>query len=345
MSVVAVILLGVVLVAAMAFVVAAYTRRWAWTGFAGSPREEQPAKTLWDWLQLIGIPLTLAAVAFALNLAQSGRDQRHEDARAAAERRLADEQRREDAVNAYFRQISDLMLDRKLLTSQQGSEVQTIARTLTLAVLRRLDGRRKGSVLQFLNESGLIAEWHSGSDWLGRQIAAQAGIARGEAAKVNLYGADLRGVVVHTNLIGVAGAWANLDGADLRRADFRGAELANLSLGGLANLRGADFRGASVRFVDFGAASLQDADFDRAVIAGTDFTAACMTRARLTRTQLVGDRLDASGHDVDLSGATLKRTDLHRAWIVNFNLTQTRFINSRLPDSTQVQDPACVKSQ
>jgi type VI protein secretion system component VasK len=118
MSIVAVILLGVVLVAAMAFVVAAYTRRWAWTGFTGSPRGEQPAKTLWDWLQLIGIPLTLAAVAFGLNLAQSGRDQRHEDDRAAAERRLAVDQRREDAVNAYFRQISDLMLDRKLLTSR-----------------------------------------------------------------------------------------------------------------------------------------------------------------------------------------------------------------------------------
>jgi uncharacterized protein YjbI with pentapeptide repeats len=238
------------------------------------------------------------------------------------------------------------MLDRKLLTSRAGSEVQTIARTQTLAVLRRLDGRRKGSVLQFLNESGLIAEWHSGSDAVGRQIAAQAGIARGEAAKVQLYGADLRGVVVHTNLIGVAGAWANLNGADLRSADFRGAELANLSLGGLANLRGADFGGASVRFVDFDAASLQDADFDRAVIAGTDFTAACMTGARLTRAQLVGDRLAFSGgHDVDLSGSTLERTDLQRAWIVNFNLAQTRFIDSRPPDSTQIRDPDCVKAQ
>ena len=49
-------LLGLAL---MVFIVLAYRHRWRWTGFAESRRKQadhedvQPAKTLWDWLQLL----------------------------------------------------------------------------------------------------------------------------------------------------------------------------------------------------------------------------------------------------------------------------------------------------
>jgi hypothetical protein len=71
--------------------------------------------------------------------------------------------------------MSDLMLDRGLLTSREGSQSRAIARTLTRGVLRRLDGQRKGLVVQFLSESRLIDP---------------------KKPKVSMRGADLRGVTI-----------------------------------------------------------------------------------------------------------------------------------------------------
>ena len=52
--------------------------------------------------------------------------------------------------------ISELLLHENLRKSDEDAEVRTIARVRTLTVLSGLDGRRKGSLVQFLNESGLI---------------------------------------------------------------------------------------------------------------------------------------------------------------------------------------------
>ena len=87
--------------------------------------------------------------------------------------------------------------------SDEDAEVRKIARVRTLTVLRRLDGLRKGSVLQFLHESGLIDK--------GKRI-------------IDLRGAHLGG--------------ANLDHADLRSASLRDADLAETYLFG-AHLAGA----------------------------------------------------------------------------------------------------------
>jgi hypothetical protein len=87
-------LLAGVLVGLAGFVVLAYRREWHWTGLPAAPgvgdAEDRPAKTLWDWLQLLGIPLALASLAFLLNAAQSGREQQREDQRATRQRIVED---------------------------------------------------------------------------------------------------------------------------------------------------------------------------------------------------------------------------------------------------------------
>lgn len=159
-------------VALAVFTVLAYRRRWRWTGFAGIHRKDadveiQPARTLWDWLQLLVITLALAGLAFLLNNSQSEREQRREDERTTREQRRADEravQERgraeeaadEEALRGYLAQMSALMLDRKLLRSRRGSDVRAVARTLTLTAARRLDGERRGVVVRFLAEARLV---------------------------------------------------------------------------------------------------------------------------------------------------------------------------------------------
>ena len=161
--------------------------------------EVQPAKTLWDWLQLLIVPVILIAAVTLWNKAQTARD-----------KRAADQARQDATLRAYLGQMSGLILNRELLTadtsSEDGKAVRTLARTLTLTMLRRLDEGRKAEVVQFLYESRLLRT----SNQLPRKDP-----------RVYLNGADLRGV--------------ELDGAQLGRAHLGEANLALAFLGG-ANL-------------------------------------------------------------------------------------------------------------
>jgi hypothetical protein len=65
-------LLGLLaVIAAVVFTVVAYRRDWRWTGLPANPGDgtpanpPRPAKTMWDWLQLLIVPLVLALAAFA----------------------------------------------------------------------------------------------------------------------------------------------------------------------------------------------------------------------------------------------------------------------------------------
>jgi uncharacterized protein YjbI with pentapeptide repeats len=206
-----------------------------WTGFAG--------KTLWDWLQLLVIPLALAAIAFGLNYFAGERDQQREDRRAVRDRAIAADGRREDALRAYLQQMSSLMLERNLRTSQRGSEVQAVARAFTLTVLRRLDSSRKAAVVRFLSEAGLIgSELLPGGPIIDALHAPPRLPARMPPSKIDLDGADLRNIPLRS----VALFARSLEGADLRGADFRGAFLVAVKFD-RADLRKADFGGAYTR--------------------------------------------------------------------------------------------------
>jgi hypothetical protein len=149
-------------------IVGGYWFKWQWTGFNAevgpNVQQYQPTKTLWDWLQLLGvlaIPLVvgLGTVWFTL---QQGK---------VSDAETTDNQH-EAALQAYIDKMSELLLKEHLRTSTEEEEVRQIARIRTLTVLRRLDAERKGSVIQFLQEAGLIKK---------------------EKAILDLTGADLRG--------------------------------------------------------------------------------------------------------------------------------------------------------
>jgi hypothetical protein len=106
------------------------------------------------------VPLVLALAALVLNAAQVARDRKQEERRAAQERKVeerraardrasAEDRAREETLATYLRQMSDLMT--------RGGRATADAQTLTLVALRRLDGARKGLVVQFLHEAELIA--------------------------------------------------------------------------------------------------------------------------------------------------------------------------------------------
>jgi uncharacterized protein YjbI with pentapeptide repeats len=316
----AVVVAMVIVAAAVAFVVVAYRRRWKWAGFAA---EQEPGhKTVWDWLQLLVIPLGLAAVAFALNAAQSSREQRREDRRTAVDRQIAADRRREDALSTYLQQMSDLMLQRKLARSLPKSDVRSVARTLTLTVLPRLDGKRKAVVVKFLSEAGLITPRF---DRVPRPTD--------RAKIVEMWGADLRGIVLHTVFDGV-----DLEGADMRGADFRGAALVSIDLES-ADVRGAHFNRAYVEDAEFRDADLRHADFGQAHIVRSSLDEACVTHARFHGVRVEDSTLGrAVGHDVDLSRADLGSTDLRSPSLTQLNLSGTKFESGGHPPTAKSKD-------
>ena len=132
-----------------------------WTGFRG--------KTVWDFLQLLIVPLMLAAIGFWFTMQQEARQQQVEDERAQqaqkienqraeAEQELAKQGAQDEALQAYLDQMGNLLLEKDLRDSERGSEVRTLARARTATVMQRLDSDRNRNVIAFLTA---ICEAHT----------------------------------------------------------------------------------------------------------------------------------------------------------------------------------------
>lgn len=275
------------------------------------PDEEiRPAKTAWDWLELAVVPAMLALIAIAFNASQATRERKREDARANEQRRIALDATRADALQAYLRQMSELMLDRRLLRSKQGSDVRAVAHAATLTVLRRLDGRRKAQVVAFLTESLLIATRYphrgcsSGADCLLEP-------------KISLEGADLRGMIAR----GADLSTTNFAGSDLSDAVFDDALLAADSFAG-AQLQRASFKGANLELGSFAGSNLKSAVFDGANLHGAALSSTCVTDTSFRQADLSQSNWSAAeGLRVDFTDARVEGwTDLASAALVDVQL-------------------------
>ncbi len=183
---------------------AGYWFNWEWTGLEPETSDpKQHAKTLWDWLNFLGV--LAIPVVIAWYTTQQGK---------VSERENVDNQH-ETALQAYIDNMSELLLEKHLRDSQPTDEVRTIARVRTLTALSRLDANRKGSVLLFLYESRLIDKDKYIVD------LRDANLSGANLSFANLSGANLSG----TNLSRADLGNANLHGANLRKANLLNANL------------------------------------------------------------------------------------------------------------------------
>ncbi len=231
------------------------------TGFSG--------KTLWDWLQLLIIPIMLASGGFWFSLqqsdisAQASQRQHDSDQKIATENRqndmqIAEDQQREATLKTYLDDMSDLLLNHHLRTSKPGDEVSLVARERTLTTLRRLDASRNGIVLQFLQDASLIGVKNAVVD------LSNADLGHDDLRGVNLEAVNLSGDFLReANLSGAHLFYANLSFAILVCANLSGAYLNNANLGG-AFLREANLSGADLTDANLTSAHLHEADLSNA---------------------------------------------------------------------------------
>lgn len=227
-------------IAILCVLIGGYHYKWAWTGFGAYTRlktdnqEFRPAKTLWDWMQLLVIPAVLAGGVLLFNYWN-----------VTTQNEIATNTQREVALQTYIDRMSELILERGLRTSLSDTEIRSVARTRTLLVLHQLDGVRKGLLLQFLYESGLISTANPIIDLNGADLS-NAHLEEAKLNGVNLRGADLTNAFISE---------AQLKGSDLSFAELRNADL-SLAILTDANLTKADFTLANLYATDLDGADL-----------------------------------------------------------------------------------------
>jgi uncharacterized protein YjbI with pentapeptide repeats len=234
--------------------------------------ETQSARTVWEWLTVLTISavITVVALIFTARQAQQQRETQFQQAS-------------DDAVQAYYDEMSTLLIEEDLRTSPEDSEARTLARSRTLTILSRLDPERRSRVLQFLLEAELVQRLEqknsvitlSGADLSGVFVPADTDLSYVDLSGADLSNADLSA----TNLSN-----AYLIDADLRKADLRGATLSRADLA-LADLSGANLSNTDVTYALF-----NDADLNDATVTGADLWKADMSDAAgVTKDTLVKD--------------------------------------------------------
>src|SRR5215207_4526571 len=238
-------------------------QRKAWT------RRDLGRMTLREWLPIVGALLVSVVIALGI-WGITWQLEKLENQRAEAERELAEQRAQDEALQAYLDQMSQLILDRKLLEVEQGDPVHapgdpvhTLAQASTSTAILRLDAKHNESVTHFLINSDLSVRSEDSARLLRGSTLSHAKLSGAHLPNADLGDAELSGadlsnaLLLNANLIGTDLSGANLIGADLSRSVLDNANLSGAVLDN-ANLGGAD--GITNEELDQKAVSLEGAD-------------------------------------------------------------------------------------
>jgi uncharacterized protein YjbI with pentapeptide repeats len=302
-------LLGIAIVLII-LIILGYIYNWEWAGLdqyisPSHPQNSdfQRSKTLWDWLQLLIIPLALAIIAILFNRAERKNEQE-----------IAYDNQRETALQEYFDRISELLLEDKLPNLPNAV---TILRARTSTVIRSLDPIRRANLIRFLSEADLINQSTNGD--LEKIDLQEANLASIKMCKVNLSFANLRGADLSE---------VDLSEASLFETNFNGAKL-NDALFTRADMRGAHLYKAELLVADLSEANLQGVDLSNSGMLRVNLSKADLSNANLSKSFLYGADLS----EANLSKANMCTANLGRADLSNANLTGADLLNSYLEDT------------
>src|ERR671912_717368 len=245
--------------------------------------EQQTKKSRWgfrgmtvrDWLPIVGALLVPVVIALGI-WAITWQLDKLENQRAEAERELAEQQAQDEALQAYLDQMSQLILDRKLLEveqgdplHEQGDPVHTLAQARTSTAILRLDAQHNESVTHFLIHSGLAVRSKDSARVLRGSTLSHAKLSGAHLPDADLGDADLSGADLSNALLLNADLIAHLTNADLSDASLIGADLRDANLFG-AHLRDANLISADLSRADLSEANLIGANLENANLSGAE---------------------------------------------------------------------------
>jgi uncharacterized protein YjbI with pentapeptide repeats len=320
-------------------------------------------KSLWEFLDLLIVPLALAIIGFGFTFIQDNRQQKIEDQRTESAIKIEEQRAQNAALQAYLDQMNDLILDRKLLkvnkgvpVHERGDPVHTLAQARTTTAITQFDGENNQAVTRFLSDSGLLKEpaLLANTDLEGAQLP-NAVLQNANLAGTNLTGANLTEAVLSsadfsakekegedTILI-----TADLTRADLTKAALQEAKLAECTLYKVtltkAALQGAVLNNASLEDANLSYAALQKAHLNSASLKDANLSHAALQNADLSSAESIANLQDpplwflkkqaTNLTDANLSHAALQNADLSSAYLSGADLTDADLTDADLTDA------------
>ena len=116
-------------------------------------------KMVWDWMDLLIVPIMLALITVVFTGLQNDRQQDLEAQRADRERTVEDQRSQDAALQAYLDSTSDLLLNEQgtqLVKLDPDTKAQRLIQGRTDTLLETLDSSRQVKVVLFLAQADLI---------------------------------------------------------------------------------------------------------------------------------------------------------------------------------------------
>ena len=301
-----------------------------WTGFGEYKKatgDIDRAKTLWDWMNLLIVPLLVAIGLWYLNKTEK-----------SSEQKIATERINEQSLQSYLDYMTNLMLKGNLLNSPDKDSVGSIARARTITTLRSLDSVRKGLVINFLYESNLISQ-NPIVSLKGADIS-KANLNRLNLVNLNFKFSDLSySSFQRTRLSGANFHYSKMSFADLSKADLITAEFY------LANLYSSDISNATLVSANFTSAKMEKATLENSLLTNATFHGANLSAANLQNTHSENANFTrcnlskANLRNANLSGAilqaaNLENADLRGAKLDNADLSLANLTGAKLNNLT-----------
>jgi len=214
-----------------------------WTGFGtyNGVEGETRHKTLWNWLELIIIPVSLGLFIWVFTTFEKDKN-----------KIIEDEKFRDVTLDSFMKVMTELIIQHDLAGDPSAKSI-AIAKARISIALDQLDGARKGQILQFLYESDLI-------DNKPKFKLRGANFNYAILDRIILVEAEVRGAYFENTSL----RDSNLNGSSFNSCSFKNADLSNSKIEetdlGYTDLTNAKLRNMDLTTIDFEGANLTNAD-------------------------------------------------------------------------------------
>lgn len=239
----------------------------AWTGFGkyNEITDGHRAKTLWEWLDLLLIPFCVGILAWSFKEAEKEKSSKSEEERSQNE-----------TLDSFVNTMTELITKHNLANQNSTLETRIIARTRINLAFSNLNGARKGQVLQFLFESGLI-------DY---------------SPKINILGGNMKNAI--------------LDGIVLSKSEIKGVYFNNATIKE-TNLNAANFTSCDFTKADLSNSLVTNTNFSytnltKSKLKNMDLTSVNFEGANLTKADLRGSKIKQEQLNTILNKVGIKTT-------------------------------------
>jgi uncharacterized protein YjbI with pentapeptide repeats len=282
----------------------------------------EPPKTIWDLLDLLIVPLALAAGAAYLDLSNKKRQF------AIEEERLKDARYRN-----YLSSMEKLILEHGLLEQNPESSCQYLAQAYTRDVIKEINGMRIGELLDFLESYrlDLIDPERPQISLRGlrfkKAIMSFRNIRRVNLAEVILHRSEWNKCTCDE----IYAPYAKFFRATIHKANFNNCNFENV-----------EFKYSDLRDTIFDSCKLNGADFFRTNLTGTVFKNCELRNVNWEKSKgldkkyrlyieiIDGNEIKKDYPSIDLSGMVFKEADLSGKNLAGADLSHCDFSDANL---------------